>query len=156
MIIRDFRPSITEIAPIIEAAVASGKKVKLNVTGSSMCPMLLSSNDTVTLEKAGTIKKYDVLLFKRKTGKYVLHRVIKIKDGVLTIAGDNETKKEYPVYPDEVVAKVCIYQRKGVSHSTSGKRFWLYSRLWLLIFPFRRIITKILYNCPDLPEDDEN
>ncbi len=155
MIIKDFRPSITEIAPIIDNALASGKKVILNVTGSSMYPMLLSTNDTVMLEKAENVKKYDVLLFKRKTtGKYILHRVIKIKDNVYTIAGDNETKKEYPVYPDEVVAKVCIYRRKGKSHSTSGKRFWLYSRLWLLIFPFRRIITKLFFKSPGLEEDE--
>ena len=154
MLIRYFRPSITEIAPIIESAVASGKRVKLNVTGSSMCPMLLSTNDTVILEKVEEVKKYDVLLFKRKSGKYILHRVIKIKDGVYTIAGDNETKKEYPVYPDEVVARVCIYTRNGKSHSTNGKRFWIYSRLWFLIFPFRRIITKILYNTPDISDED--
>ena len=146
MIIKEFRPSIAEISPLIEGLISSGKKVKLAVTGYSMCPLLINERDSVILEKAENIKKYDIVLFKRKSGKYVLHRVIKVKDGFFAIAGDNETKSEYPVEDKEAVAKVCSYERNGIAHSVDEKWFKAYSRLWLWVFPFRRIITKLFFS----------
>ena len=113
--------SINDLIPVIESCIASGSSVRMQVTGISMTPILHNLKDTVVLSKADTIKKYDIVLHKRVNGQYILHRVIAKKGNVLTIAGDFETEKEYPVYEDMVK---------------------LYSRLWVLIFPIRH---QVLY-----------
>lgn len=40
------------------------------------------------------LKKYDVALYRRPTGEYVLHRVVKVLDGAYLISGDNRIWKE--------------------------------------------------------------
>ena len=41
--------------------------------GTSMNPLLYERQDTVKLVKADKVQKYDVILYKRKSGEYVLH-----------------------------------------------------------------------------------
>lgn len=63
--------------------------------GDSMEPLLHSRRSTVMIERAkGPLKRYDVALYRRPTGEYVLHRVIKILDDAYLICGDNRTWRE--------------------------------------------------------------
>ena len=144
MIVKRFKPSMNQIIPLIADAVSSGKDIKLTVTGYSMYPLLESMSDSVVLTKSGKISKYDVVLFKRADGSHILHRIIKIKNGVMTIAGDNETKKEYPVYEKDVEAKMKAFERNGKYHTTDELWYKIYVRLWLVIFPFRRIAVRFI------------
>ena len=59
MILKAFKPSIKELAPFIEEAIAQGKDVRLTVTGYSMYPLLRSGTDDVVLKKHDELKKYD-------------------------------------------------------------------------------------------------
>ena len=81
--------------------------------GDSMEPLLHNRKSTVVIEKvSGTLKKYDVALYRRPGGEYVLHRVLKVRSSDYLICGDNRTYRE-PVpkewilgvmtgfYPDE-------------------------------------------------------
>ena len=145
MIIKSFKPSINEIAPYIKEAVKNGKDVRLTVTGFSMYPLLRGGSDDVILSFSENIKKYDVVLFERKTGEYIFHRVIKVKGNLLTIAGDNETKKEYAVEKDRVIATMKAFIRSGKTYSADALWYKVYSRLWLFIFPVRHGATKILH-----------
>lgn len=146
MVIKTFKPSMYEIAPLIKEAVSGGKEVRLTVTGFSMFPILRGWSDDVILSKPGKVKKYDVVLFERDNGEYIFHRVIKKKNGILTIAGDNETKKEYPVYEEKVIAKMTAFIRSGKTYNVTFLPYMIYSRLWLFIFPLRHIAVKIIHN----------
>ena len=146
MVIKTFKPSMHEIAPLIKEAVSDGKEVRLTVTGFSMFPLLRGGSDDIILSKKEKIKKYDVVLFERDNGEYIFHRVIKKKGNVLTIAGDNEIKKEYPVYEDRVIAKMTFFIRSGKMYSIKSWWYILYSRFWLLIFPLRHIAVKLIHN----------
>ncbi|MBR3934251.1 MAG: S24/S26 family peptidase [Clostridia bacterium] len=146
MILKAFKPSIKELAPFIEEAIAQGKDVRLTVTGYSMYPLLRSGTDDVVLKKHDELKKYDVVLFKRKDGSYIFHRIIKIKDNVLTIAGDNETIKEYPVQFESVIAVMKCFYRSGKLHTTDELWYRFYSGFWLFIFPLRHIAAKMFHN----------
>lgn len=137
--------SINDLAPLISECVKSGQKVKMLVTGTSMFPLLHDRKDTVELTAVnGKLRKYDIVLHRRTNGKYIMHRIIKAKGDVLTIAGDFETEKEYPVYTDQVMAKVCGFWRNGRYFSCDGLFFKVYSFLWVAIFPFRHLVLGIL------------
>ncbi|MBQ6894441.1 MAG: S24/S26 family peptidase [Clostridia bacterium] len=150
MIIKHFKPSMHEIAPYIKEVISVGKEVRLTVTGFSMYPLLRGGSDDVILAKPSEIKKYDVVLFERENGEYIFHRVIKLKGDILTIAGDNETKKEYPVSKDKVIASMKSFVRSGKTYSVNALWYKLYSRMWLFIFPARHIAARMLHNLAQL------
>ena len=55
--------------------------------GFSMMPLLRQHRDLVVISKiTEPLKKYDVILFKRN-GKYILHRILTVKDGAYDTAG---------------------------------------------------------------------
>ncbi|MBQ8526337.1 MAG: S24 family peptidase [Clostridia bacterium] len=136
--------SMRELAPVIEQTVADGRRVKFTVTGNSMFPLFADRRDQVTVEKAADIRKYDIVLHLRDDGHYILHRVISVKNGVLTIAGDNETCKEHNVSPNQVIARVTSFDRKGRECSLNSFWYKLYCRVWLMIFPARHMVLRIL------------
>lgn len=110
--------------------------------GVSMRPMLKQNRDLVTVRKfEGRLKKYDVPLYRRKTGGYVLHRIIGLKDDCYIIRGDNTFKKEY-VPDSEVLGVLTEFKRKGRNHSVDSAGYKLYARFWNLIYPLRWVMRK--------------
>lgn len=144
MIAKKFRPSLLEMGPLIEETLKNGKSVKLTVTGNSMYPMLRNRIDNVVIEGSSDFKKYDVVLYKRNADKYVFHRIIKIEGDVFTIAGDNEIQKEYPVKKEACFAKMKSFERFGRENSVNSLWYRLYSRIWLMIFPWRHKVIKLI------------
>ena len=136
--------SINDLMPLIEESIRFGQKVKMQVSGISMTPLLHDVRDAVVLEKPDKLKKYDIVLHRRENGQYILHRIIKKKGDVLTIAGDFETEKEYPVYENQVIAKVTSFRRNGKEYKVTDFIIRLYSRLWLLIFPQRQNVLYLI------------
>ena len=110
--------------------------------GVSMRPMLKQNRDLVTVRKfEGRLKKYDVPLYRRKRGGYVLHRIIGLKDDCYIIRGDNTFKKEY-VPDSEVLGVLTEFKRKGRDHSVDSAGYKLYARFWNLIYPLRWVMRK--------------
>lgn len=137
--------SINDLAPLISDCVNSGKKVKMRVTGTSMYPLLRDRTDVVELESFDKLRKYDIVLHRRTNGKYIMHRIIKTDGDVLTIAGDFETEKEYPVYAQQVLARVTGFWRDDNYYSCKGLFFRTYSFLWVALFPHRHKILRFLH-----------
>ena len=82
---------LKDLWPIIEEKLENGGEVTINPGGISMKPLVVAGRDSVILEKAPkALKKYDVALYKRKNGQFVLHRVVGIKNGAYVMCGDNQ------------------------------------------------------------------
>lgn len=108
--------------------------------GDSMEPLLHNRKSTVVIETKKTpLKKYDVALYHRPTGEYVLHRVLKVLDGAYLICGDNRTWVE--TVPEEwIIGVMTDYypNEHNQSISCSSKVYqqylktlwWRYSLLW--------------------------
>lgn len=133
-----------ELVELLEVQLRGGGKAALTVTGSSMVPMLQHRRDQVwltTLTRAP--KKGDVILYRRESGRYVLHRVIR-PDGPVgcLCCGDNDWKTEL-VRRTEIVGVVCEFRRKGKIYSVEDWQYRLYVRLWTLLFPLRRPILLV-------------
>ena len=114
------------VLPMIEA----GKTVKITVTGFSMYPLVSSRRDAVLLAKPDDIKVGDVPLFVREDGSYILHRLVGEKDGAFIAMGDYETKEEYPVYRENIVAKAVGFYRKGRYIDCKSRMYRAYSFVW--------------------------
>ena len=78
------------IASNIEEIIERDGQVLEMTYGISMQPMLRQGQNPIIISKVVSApKKRDVILFKDSTGKYILHRIIKVtKDGFIT-RGDN-------------------------------------------------------------------
>ena len=65
-----------------------GKLIYTNV-GDSMMPLIRQDKDLLIIEKPkGRLKKYDVPLYRRDSGQYVLHRILEVRknDYVICVA----------------------------------------------------------------------
>lgn len=105
--------SMQELGPIIAQTVNAGGTVELTVTGRSMLPLLLDRRSVVRLRHKDSYAPGDMVLFRRDNGDYVLHRIIRIHDGVYDILGDNVPAPDCDIRPEQLIAAVCAYSRKG-------------------------------------------
>lgn len=62
--------------------------------GVSMLPLLRPNRDVVILENNLKPEIYDVVLYKRDNGKYILHRIIDVDSNGYVMCGDNQFIKE--------------------------------------------------------------
>ena len=134
--------NMDDLAPLIIEAIDNQCDVKLTVTGNSMYPLFRNGIDCVVLTKIGRISKYDIPLYKRKNGTYVLHRIVKIKNGILYLAGDYETRIEHPIYPSQLIANTKGFYRNGAYISCNQFWYKIYSYLWVVMIPYRKKIIR--------------
>lgn len=134
-----------ELVPLFCEQLNAGGKVSFTPRGNSMRPMLRHGIDTVELSPIiGELKKYDVVLYRRDNGKYVLHRIVKAGESY-TCIGDNQYHREYGLRRDQMIAIVTAFTRKGKAYSTDSPGYKLYYRLWHYSrFP-RRVLRGIKY-----------
>ncbi len=112
--------------------------------GTSMRPLFKTNRDIVILKRADAEpKKYDVVLYKTCTGKYILHRIIKVLPASFVIRGDNTFATEY-VEKGRILAVLTEFNRKGRKHSVTDLGYRLYSRIWNFIYPIRFLAHKAL------------
>ena len=116
--------SMQELDAIMVQTVKSGGTVELTVTGCSMLPLLLDRRSTVRLRRKEHYALGDIVLFRRNNGDYVLHRVCRIHDGLYDILGDNVPAPDCDIHPEQMIAAVCAYSRKGDGHWHSGDRVY--------------------------------
>lgn len=110
--------------------------------GRSMRPLFKTNRDVVILKRCDSEPgKYDVVLYRTRDGKYLLHRIIGVKENEFIIRGDNTYLKEH-VAKDRIMAVLTEYNRKGKRRTTSSLSFRLYSRLWNFIYPVRYVFHK--------------
>ena len=108
--------------------------------GVSMRPLFKTGRDMVIIEKPkGELSRFDVALYRSRSGAYTLHRVIRVKDDEYLIRGDNTFRIEH-IAKDRVIGVLTAFNRKGKRHSTSELGYRIYSRVWNFIYPVRYLI----------------
>jgi|LSQX01.2.fsa_nt_gb hypothetical protein len=136
--------SIENLSEIILERLEYDSKIKLTVTGNSMYPLFRHGLDSVILAKTKDIKKYDILLYRRKNGAYILHRVVKTNKDIMYMAGDNETVIEYPVKMEQALAVAEGFCRNNKYVSCNNFVYRIYSIIWSNIIPIRHRVLIIL------------
>lgn len=111
--------------------------------GDSMMPLIKEGRDLLVIEKTdGRLKRFDVPLYKRDTGQYVLHRVIRVRKNDYAIRGDNRINMEYGITDRHIIGVLTAVIRNGKELSVSSTKYKLYVHLWYLLFPFRFVFIK--------------
>ncbi len=138
------RIPLQEVLPVMQEVLNSGGEFNMVTAGMSMYPLLRDRKDSVVLIKPGkSLKKYDVALYRRNNGAFVLHRVVGIaKDGYI-FCGDNQLVKERGISHSQVIAVMKAYVKDGkrVSCQSFGYRIYTVQRCCLR--PVRKVGTAL-------------
>lgn len=116
------------------------------VHGDSMYPFINEDRDFVRLEKPhGVLAPYDLPLYRRPSGKLVLHRIIEVHRGYYVICGDNRGFRENVPY-DWVVAVSTGVIRDGryIAADSEEYRHYLDENVIGVVPETRRVRRKIL------------
>lgn len=132
-----------ELMPLLRERLAAGQIVRyLPFRGISMLPMLRQGKDSVELSPLpGKLKKYDLPVYQYPSGKYVMHRVVDVKEDHYICLGDNLIDLE-KVYPDQMIAVVSAFKRGEKRISVDEPTYRLYCRVWVAIFPVRKFLKR--------------
>lgn len=121
---------LDHLIPLIREMLAAGHSVRFSPRGTSMLPMLRQGIDSVTLSPLPEkLEKYDLPLYQRDNGQYVLHRVIGVGTDY-TCMGDNQFDPETGLRHDQMIALVTGFTRGKKEHSVTELGYRLYCRLW--------------------------
>lgn len=106
----------------------NGEVTYTNV-GVSMMPLLRQGRDVFTIRRNGPerCRVGDVVLFRRPSGKYVLHRVIEVRPDDYVIMGDNCCVKETGVRDEEILGVMTSFVRGGRECGVNAPAYRLYS-----------------------------
>lgn len=132
-----------QLAELVKLQLDRGGFAQLAVTGCSMLPMLRENRDSVKLiPVTESLKKGDIILYQRKNGRYVLHRIISVNGESYICCGDNQFERE-PVEHSQVVAVVSAFTRKGKNYELTRIGYRLYRAIWVGLFPLRRLYISV-------------
>lgn len=135
-----------------------GRDVVIPVKGTSMLPFIRGERDLVVLEpveactaESGcrrSVKADDIVLF-RFNGRFILHRILWVKDGEAEIQGDGIVKNHEHCSLDAIYGRVKTILRNGKKPvdpycASSIRRL----RVWNFLKPVRRYILGVARRLP--------
>ena len=116
-----------------------GYEADFTVTGNSMWPILRHGADRVVL-KQQTPEKGDIALFCPVEGKYLLHRINRMKNGRFRAAGDANCFHDGSFPVENIVGVVVKICRGGKWYDSKSFVLKMWSFWWRLLFPLRPIL----------------
>lgn len=123
--------------------IVSGRPVVTMTSGDSMEPLLYHRSTRVVIWKAkGPLKKGDLPVYRRPSGQFVMHRIIRVDDSYYYTRGDNRIGLE-PVPKDWVLGIVTEIYRKGRHIYVTDWQYRLYVKVWGFIYPVRYLLTQL-------------
>lgn len=120
-----------------------------------MLPMLRQGVDSVELSSLpDRLEKYDLPLYQRSNGQYVLHRVVAVGEAY-TCVGDNQFDLETGVEHNQMIAIVSAFTRDGKRIESDNPAYRLYCRFWCATRPIRHLwrrgiglLKRTIRRCP--------
>lgn len=129
--------ALEELMPLIREQLEAGCSVRFSPQGVSMLPMLRQGTDSVVLSPLPEqLEKYDLPLYRRDDGSYVLHRIVKAGQ-TYTCMGDNQFIPEPGLRRDQMIALVTVFYRGSREISVKDPGYRLYCRFWHYSRPVR-------------------
>ncbi len=112
--------------------------------GTSMLPLIREKKDILIIKPIRHINRFDIILTKRPSGRFLLHRVMKnCNDGTYVICGDNSTKCDYRIKEDEIIGVLESIIRNGRTISFCSLTYRMYVLIWCKLFFIRKIVLSL-------------
>lgn len=107
--------------------------------GRSMRPFLRSGEDLMVIRanEGFRFQKYDAVLYRRKSGKYVLHRIVKVRESDYVLSGDNIWMLEKGIRDDQILGVLTTVIRNGKLQDVNEPAYKRKVKLWWMIYPLR-------------------
>lgn len=129
------------LIPELVKIMDEGHTITITPKGVSMRPFLESKRDKAVLKKATNPQTGEVVLAEVAPKRYVLHRIIKISDGIVTLRGDGNIGVEKCRVKDVKAVAIGFYRKGRETLDRTDERKWkIYSWAWTKLFPIRRYL----------------
>lgn len=118
----------------IEELIAVGECFELRVTGFSMLPLLGYGHDTIIVRRTTATEQIErrVAMFRERDGHIVVHRVLSVKDGIVTLKGDGNIRGTEQCPRERIIGVVERVRRGNGRVVSCTTRWWrMRERLWL-------------------------
>lgn len=127
----------------LRALIEEGHEAGMLVSGSSMSPFLVHLRDTVYFRRPDRpLRAGDIVFYRRDSGQYVMHRILRACGGVYDLAGDAQTQLERGVRRDQIFAIITRVKRKG--RLVGPGDFWwtFFACVWTKLLVLRPLIVR--------------
>lgn len=133
-----------EYVSALREVTEQGKEVSMVISGNSMAPFMIHERDKISFKKPDReLKKGDMVFFQRPDGRFIMHRIRKIKPEGYYIIGDAQTELEGPIKREQIFAVITGVRRKG-KWLKPGDFWWeFFEHVWLYMIPLRRPVIEI-------------
>lgn len=128
----------------IRSELAAGGHFTLTVTGSSMEPFLHNGSSHVLLKRPEELRRWQVVFYRRDNGRYILHRIVRIRGDEVTVCGDAQQQPER-IHRDQILAAaVWICEKDNDWVEWGSFRHQFRSALWHFLRPLRPYLLRLL------------
>lgn len=145
--IKTWETENARLFPDLMKLIDEGHTITIPLRGISMRPFLEDRRDTALLKKLENVKVGDPVLAEILPGKWVLHRIISLKDNDVILLGDGNLTPEFCQQADLRAEVVGFYRKKRSNiDSISGYKWRIYSWFWMHLLPVkitRRIVLAL-------------
>lgn len=118
-----------ELYPLLSEVLESGGEFRLYPKGTSMLPLLREGEDSVLLKKCTELEVGGIYLYRRKGGKFVLHRLVALEETRAPVfRGDNQDWLERGISREDVLAVVSGIYKKEKPYPMDSGRYQAYLR----------------------------
>lgn len=107
---------------------------KIVVRGYSMLPLLGFGHDTIILRRVDKSEDISgrIAMFRNENGRIVVHRIIGISNGIVSLRGDGNLYQVEQCKREEIIAVLeSVVRENGKEISCTSRHWHRMERLWL-------------------------
>lgn len=128
---------------MLRGLTKEGHEVSMLVSGSSMSPFLIHLRDTIYFKKPDRpLRAGDMVFYRRDSGQYVMHRILRVRGDVYDIVGDAQTQVERGVRRDQIFGLITRVTRKGKMIGPGDFWWTFFARVWTKVIPLRPLAAR--------------
>ena len=137
--------SLSASEELIRTLLAAGERFSFQPHGTSMLPTIHPGRDSVSIVRLdGRASLYDILLYKRPSGKFVLHRVVAVGEEDYTLCGDNRVEIEHGVKDDWIIGVLdAVHYPNGKALARGTKAFLRKGKRASRRYPLRALRNRL-------------
>lgn len=134
-----------KLYPIMMDEFSKGRTFRMITNGTSMLPLIGNGCDAVILKAPiEKLRRYDIPLYRRNDGSFVLHRVVGFDSSGYIMCGDNQFVPEHGITDKNIVAVADrILKSDGRIYNLQGAKYRMYCLALTALRPIRRVLSKL-------------